>query len=248
MNKSLAEFVNQLDSYRSSSRAELQAFVEFLAGNHPDLYAALKQGIDDYEAGIQRTIRFDELDWGNPKGSLSYDKSLERLRQAGYERHPRPSEVFGLLIDYLECTLNDKLQTVAENMIESCSGEWLSMAVERQGNLLVFYTDPENIVWDGQKQMDVSLNYSAKHEFEHRPRPWRQCDNYEEMNLKRLDDDLVRFIYTRPYRDLPRQIKNAKIKLPSEGLAPLYIENYKVNCFYSIAMSRGCRRAKVKNG
>ena len=70
------------------------------------------------------------------KAVLTYDQSLEGLQQRGFERHPSPAEVFGLLADNLENKLTGSLKAVADDMLTSY-GEWLDMAVERRGDVLL---------------------------------------------------------------------------------------------------------------
>ena len=92
------------------------------------------------------------------KNALTYDGSLARIKKGGYERHPIPSELFSLLMDYHEEKLQGKLNVAADEMISGC-GEWLSMAMERKGSILICYLHPEGLVWDETKGVYVQNGF-----------------------------------------------------------------------------------------
>ncbi len=89
------------------------------------------------------------LEWEGRKSRYhhTFDDSLRRLRKAGYDRHPRPQEIFSLTRDFLHNRLNENFAQVAKNLLFG-SGEWSSMAMKREGNLLYCCLDPENLGWD----------------------------------------------------------------------------------------------------
>src|SRR3989339_2225151 len=98
---------------------------------------------------ISTSVSYDNLVWEQNKydAYITFDASLQRLKQAGYSRHPRPAEAFGLIIAHLEKKLPKDLDDIAKDMLSS-KGEWLSLAMKRKGDTLICYLDPENLVWN----------------------------------------------------------------------------------------------------
>ncbi|MFH1066230.1 MAG: hypothetical protein V1734_07000, partial [Nanoarchaeota archaeon] len=83
------------------------------------------------------------------KKCYTYDKSINSLKKIG-KRHPTPSEALTLLADHLEGKLSGDLKATADDMLYNY-GEWLSMAVERQEDMLICYLHPEGLVWDANE-------------------------------------------------------------------------------------------------
>jgi hypothetical protein len=188
------------------------------------------------------------------KKLLYFDKSLERLRAAGFERHARPQEVFGFLIDGLEGRLAGSISDVQKDMLTS-HGEWMSMAFERQGNILIAYLDPEGLVWNSNTYVkDSSFKFVDKQEFDI---AGKQSNTL--IPLDEFSDDLVQAIYGRKFKDLPQDMREGNRKahmgLPSGGAAwPVGRGNFNVGCivsgyyyFINVA-SRGVRVAKNSTG
>src|SRR3989344_2885060 len=100
--------------------------------------------------GLRIQPRAYRLQGQTKKALLTYDQSLKQLREAGYERHLRPAEAFTLLAKGLEERLTPEQIEVHDDMLTSY-GEWLSMAMERQGDTLITYLDSEGLTWDGEK-------------------------------------------------------------------------------------------------
>jgi len=155
------------------------------------------------------------------KQLLTYDQSLARLRKAGYQRHLRPAEAFGLLADSLEGKLDEGLQSVARNMVRSLYGEWLSMAMERQGDILICYLDPQGLEWNGSSYVKTTSFSSSE------TRQFSVAGKSSEpgIDLEEFDDDLVVALYGYSWKDLPQKMKTgdrkAKMCLPSEELRGL---------------------------
>jgi hypothetical protein len=156
-----------------------------------------------------------------------YDGSLERIKAAGYERHASPSEVFSLLADNLKGKLQDNLAKVAENMLYS-TGEWMSMAFEREGDILVCYLHPEGLVWDEHKRIYAKnkFKYACLSRFDI---SGRKSD--KNIPLERFEDKLVKMLYGRSFDDLPEKMregdKKAGISIPPEGaIYPVARNNY----------------------
>ncbi len=170
-------------------------------------------------------VGYSGLDFENPKHDewMYFDASLERLKGEGYDRHPRPWEAFSLIIDHLEDKLAEGSveDLVAKNML-SGKGEWFGMAVERRGDRLYLYADPENLKWDKDKKLYViegdklvcDMNFGS---------PYLNVagiPSQQWVDLKEFDDDFTQTIYTRKFKDLPEEMREgggrAQIYLPPE--------------------------------
>ncbi len=170
------------------------------------------------------SVLYNNLEWEHPayreagqaeKKLLSYDKSLERLRAAGYERHARPSEVFGLLIDGLEGKLTGQHKAIYDDMLTSY-GEWMSAAVlvkqQKSGGIwgvggstkqtLTMYLDPEGLAWDGKKYVQQNFTYAEKKEFDITGKPLNAF-----VELTQVDVALVQDFYGCSYAQLPQQMR-----------------------------------------
>src|SRR3989339_1513287 len=113
---------------------------------------------DDNAISNAVAVRYDNLVWEAKKHDehITFDASLQRLKQAGYSRHPRTAEVFSLIIAHFEKKLPKNLDDIAKDILSGI-GEWLSLAIERKGDTLVCYLDPENLVWNASsRRYDVS--------------------------------------------------------------------------------------------
>jgi hypothetical protein len=152
------------------------------------------------------------------KKLLYFNDSLARLRTAGFERHARPQEVFGLLIDSLEGRLAGSISDVQKDMLTSY-GEWMSMAFERKGNTLIAYLDPEGLVWNSNTYVkDSSFKSVDTQEFDI---AGKQSNTW--IPLDEFSDDLVQAIYGQKFKDLPQDMREgnrkAQMRLPPDGVA-----------------------------
>ncbi len=152
------------------------------------------------------------------KELLTYDKSLERIKQKNPSaRHARPSEAFGLIIDCLENKVSDKkLLKVKKDMLKSY-GEWLSCAFERQNNTLIVYLDPTGINWNGSEYNKTeNFKFSDKKEFN-----ITGINSQRWTDLNTFSDEFVKYIYGRKFSELPQKMKEgnkrAQVYLPQEG-------------------------------
>lgn len=181
------------------------------------------------------------------KKLLHYDESLARLRAAGYERHARPQEVFSLLINGLEGKLTGASQPLAavKNDILTGYEEWLNLAFERKGAVLVAYLDPEGLVWRKDKYKKDNFTFAEKREF-----TIGAVESCKWLKLQNFPTTLVEYLYTRPFDKLPKDIQdNGVLYLPSEKtLWPVGRGDYGfgVGASYDWA-SRGVRGAAPKN-
>ena len=151
------------------------------------------------------------------KALLSYDQSLEQLRNKGYERHLRPAEAFTLLAEGLEGRLTPDLKKVYDNMLTSY-GEWVSMAMERKGDTLITYLDPKGLKWDGQKYVKTpEFNFQETKVF-----GIKGMKSQEYIDLNQWNPELVQYVYGRAFANFPSEMKersySAQLYLPAEGM------------------------------
>ncbi len=187
-------------------------------------------------------------DYGGLKKQLfTFDKSLERIRTAGFLRHLLPCEFFAFVYEGLEGKLTDIGQEVQKNMLESY-GEWLSMAFWRVGNTLHCYEHPENLVRVGS-EYDASRmthsgekTFSLKKGFLHSALPSREFIPLRDVAS--VCPDLVQYLWSREMSQLPSDIKTrAGLWLHEEGIVwPVgrQFYDYDVNGYvYGSRASRG---------
>ncbi len=170
---------------------------------------------------------------------VKYNESLERLRKAGYERHARPQEAFGLLIDGLEGRLSNDTKGVYQDMIGSRQ-EWLSFAFERRGDVFIAYLDPEGITFANRSYFRDGINfkYAEKKEF------IIHATTKTYWPLLHVDDKFVEFVYGRHFQDLPEEIQKIMIRLPDEGtFSPVLRNDFSSDAHVLFGASRGVRKA-----
>jgi hypothetical protein len=166
--------------------------------------------------------------WKTKKGAvkqLTFDKSLERLMEDGYDRHPRPIEQKRLLMRALEDDMRPQDKAMTDEMMAK-EGEWLSAAawIERESGpanpktILTIYWDPTNIQWDTSYSWRGVPKSHSTTEYE--------IDSTISLNtwtqLFRLPERLVVDLYGEPYNKLHGKIQDAQVMLPpSRWLVPL---------------------------
>ncbi|MEK6853402.1 MAG: hypothetical protein AABX64_01845 [Nanoarchaeota archaeon] len=171
--------------------------------------------LDDYL--VLQDVKFEAKATyeGSNKKLLTYDASLASLRSRGQTRHPRPQEVFGLLIANLENKVTAEQKSIAEDMLNSY-GEWLSAAMERNKDKLTIYTDPEGLVWNGSTYVMENFTFESKRDFSIAGIPSTKL-----VDLNQFGNDLVEFLYTRKFAQLPQAMcedgKRAQLYLPADG-------------------------------
>ncbi len=165
---------------------------------------------------------------GKEKKLYMFNVSLRRLRERGYERHPRPAEAFDLICRGLEGRLQPEQQAVVDDMRNNY-GEWLSTAMMREGNLLHCYLYPENLVYDHNKLSYVVQGGKLKHAGEevYSIGSMEGCVWIKDVN--KMNPALVEKLWSRHYAILPEEIRqNAGLLLPSENvLRPMGLGFYK---------------------
>ncbi len=181
---------------------------------------------------------------------FTYDKSLEAIRNRRFERHLRPSEEFQVLIETIE---NPKSQykSIADDMLSSY-GEWFSLAMEREDKTtLICYLDPENLVWNPQKNI-YEVQGHLKRAEEHKFTIDEKIPSQKYVDLNRFHEDLQVFLYSKPFDQLPDIMKEgskrAQLYLPPEGVILPCGRCYgvggffDVDAYYGSGASRGVRR------
>ena len=190
------------------------------------------------------------------KHPMSYNVSLKRLKKAGYERHASPSEALSLIYGGVEGKLSERLETIYKDMMWNC-GEWLSMAMERDGDKLIAYLHPEDLPESGLTGDSNGFGYADKREFN-----IKGLESEKWMRIREMEDFFIRTVYGREYRDLPYIVRNgsalidaAQIMLPPDGcLLPVYkpMENHLRFCVECVSItpmyngSRGVRMSAEK--
>ncbi len=149
-----------------------------------------------------------------------FDESLVLLKQRGYERHPRPAEVFNLLCKGLEGGLPPEQLGIVEDILNNYP-EWYSAAMRRKGNFLYYYLDPENIFWNGRSYgvKGGKLRHSGKEVYN-----IQSLSHWISIkDLNKVNSELVEVLWSRPYALLPNYIlQKAWIYLPlEEGIWPV---------------------------
>lgn len=158
---------------------------------------------EDYSESYKKVFFEEHAPRQKNKNELlfNFQDSLDNLMQRGYARHPRPNEVFSLLCSYLEGDLSVK--DVAEDML-SGYGEWFSLAMKHQSNLLHCYIDPD-FEYD-KKQMLYNLKSCSSEKLFSFPSSDKYSFNIKEINA--LNPSVVEFLWSRPFDELPLKIRN----------------------------------------
>ncbi len=186
---------------------------------------------------------------GQHKKLYTFDESLHELRKRGYERHPRPAEAFNLICRGLEGRLQPEQQAIADD-VKNSYGEWLSMAMMREGNLLRCYLDPENLVWGKNERKYVVRGRKLKHAGEE---VYSIGSLYWWVPIKDVNDanpTLVEKLWSRHYALLPEEIRQyGWLLLPPENvLWPVGHSNYDgwYGITYLCKASRGVRLSPTR--
>lgn len=154
----------------------------------------------------KRAPYFDDVG----KGIYSFDDSLADLIKRGYERHPRPNEAFSLLCAYLGGKF--RLKKIAEDMLFDF-GEWLSLAMSYENNLLYCYLDPilesETDRWQYHlKAYTSKIVFNFQLDSLNRDKRILECRWFSVKTINDLNSGLVEFLWSRPFEKLPLKIRN----------------------------------------
>ncbi len=186
---------------------------------------------------FERTVPFsDVFERSEP---FTFGGSLSRLRNAGYERHLRPQEFFF-----------DLQRGISQRRTK----EWLSLALENNGDRLVAYLDPEDLELNVYNYIKgANFNYTKKEEFN--VPAAGGCSwicSYQPLGipsayLKNCDQELIHFLYGRPLSSFLS--RDEKLFFPREGnILPVHSGWYpfSLECGGGdgLAASRGVRTKK----
>ena len=191
-----------------------------------------------------------------PDGEYAYffNQSLERLKNLGYERHFMPWEIFGLIINHLEGKLEKSLDRSVIAMLKNGHeyGYWLNIAVSKEEDNLICYTNPKNLMKYNQypdyRPEGNTLHFDEELRFNVKGIPSEKW-----VELRCFNEDFVEFFYSREFKDLPKIIQEGKVYLPAENvLSPgtLWLptnsrgQEFNLSLYELDALSRGVRIRK----
>mgnify|MGYP001615518433 CR=1 FL=1 len=181
--------------------------------------------ITETQPTASASVTYKNLVWEHPayreqgetdKKLLTYDASLARVVAASYERHPSPAEIMSLIIDGLEGKLNADEKQVYDDMLVSY-GEWTNIVVqvkeENRKQILNVYENVTGLVWNGSKYVQDNFHCANQCKFD-----ITSIELNKFVDLHKFPDDLVQYLYTRSFTNLPRQMQTgsgrAQIYLP----------------------------------
>lgn len=181
------------------------------------------------------------------KQEYTYTRSLLEIKKREYLRHCYPADAFAIICDGLEGKLDSALKPVFEDMIKG-KGEWLSMAFERKGDLLIAYLHPEGFSLDGginDPDNRSTITYTSEMKFDIKSKKSGRW-----IPLKEMSDDFNEAIYGRKYANLPQTMRDglrASVMLPPDDLNIYPIarkdssEAYSITYNLTYSGSRGVR-------
>jgi len=197
-------------------------------------------------------VLFEDLDIEPTAEDYRYHfcTSLKRLKEAGYERHLRPWESFDLITEHLENRLPPDLDVFVKIRTGDYD-EWLSIALERNRDVLLCFVDPENLKQNknGLKYFfdgTLRYNYALSKELSVKNIPSGTF-----VPLDQFSDEFVKYFYNRKFKELPKEMREgaykAHVYLPPEGVLWPASRGCLVNRFYlytycTYASSSGVRR------
>jgi hypothetical protein len=82
------------------------------------------------------------------KTCVTFDRSIERIKRAGYERNLYPWEAFELILKGID-EPEGIYGNIAQDMMKG-NAEWMNIAFKKEKNLLYVAIDPENIEYGEQ--------------------------------------------------------------------------------------------------
>jgi len=152
-----------------------------------------------------------------------FGESLTRLRERGFERHPRPAEVYGLIIDRLEGKLSPmQLQLYADIFVPFAlrygsehhlyCGEFLSLAVDLEADGIQTYLDPEGLTYHNHYggYYTKGPNFTCAES-----RRFRIVGKRDRgpLGLEEMENSFVEYICGRRYEELPIEMREGPNKI-----------------------------------
>lgn len=162
-----------------------------------------------------------------------FDESLKRLRERGFDRHPRPAEAYSLFIESLERKLSPEQEKLEKDMLTYFEGhelrlyrgEFLSLAIEQVDGTLVTYLDPEGLVFQPDGYGGFYRKAADFHCAEMRRFPILRNTRADGLlPLDALGGGFTEYICGRPYESLPAEMREGfnRIRVcPGVGVLPV---------------------------
>jgi hypothetical protein len=147
---------------------------------------------------------------------MTYEQSLDRLRSAGYERHLYPDETFEIIKNGLERP-EGEYGDLAQDILKG-SGEWMNIAIKREGNSLYIGYNPENLEWIAygyriKSNKDIKCEYIGTFKIEDHESPFINI-----QTLEKKDPVLVQCLWGIDAKSALTFIRNAGYDPSSAGL------------------------------
>jgi len=185
------------------------------------------------------------------KEIFTYEDHEARLKEEDWDRAPTPQEISALLIDYLKGKLREPLQSVAHNMLYSCS-EWTCHASLLERNTLYIYENVQNVNWNICNSVNsASLSCTGIKSF---TLPNLLTGIWNTLTtINTINPALITYLYTKPLHQLPKEMqhgsKNSKLYIrDTTFIMPLGRGGYSFSSdFNSGRASRGVRKIRGSN-
>lgn len=146
-----------------------------------------------------------EEDFQSP---VRYDQNLERLTRHGYQRNLTPAEYFNLFFNSYEHCPTHTAASYSDTPASYIGGlgkseEWLSLAVQKQGNILTCYLNPKGLVWNEEVQeyAPQQFTFSEKREF-----TLPSADERWLIITPQTNPELVKCLFGREYAAIPQTV------------------------------------------
>jgi hypothetical protein len=193
----------------------------------------------------------------NCKERFIYDLSLARLNREGYIRHPYASEAFGLICAYLDFKninwhMRDDHRTAAEDMFTGI-GEYFCQASETKRSsgktVLHVYENVIVLPWDASTFAYNSLGLRSYfvRDFDITGLKLEDWNSLESICAKH--DDLIAYLFSRPFKDLPPQIQQGgNLWISPGGVSPIgrgFESAFNISSYVASKASRGVRLKSV---
>jgi hypothetical protein len=146
------------------------------------------------------------------------------------------------LADNLEGKLTGNLKAAADEMLDD-SGEWMSMAMKRKGDILICFLHPILEYQNGSYHFYGRDKYEFWRSFNIAGKSSEEC-----IPISKFDDDFMKFIYGRSLKDLPKEMRKSRkitILLPKEGIISPVSRYVSADGRYSVS---GCMNHWVSRG
>lgn len=186
----------------------------------------------------------DDKDAQRKKRVYTYDESLQRLLDAGFERHPESVEVYNLFMRGIEGKLCPEERRLFDDLLSPLSshtgleqlcffGEFVSLAMEmpEQDRLLV-YRDPTGLVF---RPESVDEHRNGKNVAYYTKGENFTCTETRRFRIKRrrpfgpltpdeFSERFTQYVFGRPYSQFPKELREGPYQIrifPGMGVCPM---------------------------